>query len=67
MPKKIYLTASEMDALRLVGIGDRHAQASAKLEISESGFKSRLKSARIKLDARTTVEAICTARNLGLI
>jgi LuxR family transcriptional regulator len=67
MSIKKYLTAGQIDALRLVGLGDRHAQASVKLGISESGFKSRLKSARIELDARTTAEAICTARDLGLI
>jgi LuxR family transcriptional regulator len=61
------LTPSQIEALSLVGSGERHARAAVILEISESGFKARLKSARARLGARTTAEAIRAARDLNLI
>ena len=56
------LTEAQVDALRLLSEGDRHAAAAAKLGISESALKARLKSARIRLGARTTAEAVRKAR-----
>ncbi|RYH04396.1 LuxR family transcriptional regulator [Salipiger sp. IMCC34102] len=61
------LTHAQIEALRLVEVGDRHTAAAAKLGISESAFKARLASARNSLKARTTVEAIQRARNLKLL
>ncbi len=61
------LTAAQRHALRLVASGSRHAEAAALLGISESALKARLKSARERLFARTTAEAIQRAREYGLL
>ena len=61
------LTEAQIQALRLIAEGDRHAAAAAKLNISESALKARLNSARQKLLARTTAEAIQRARDYRLI
>jgi len=56
------LTPAQVEALRLLADGDRHAAAAAKLGISESAFKARLQSARVRLGARTTAQALKKAR-----
>lgn len=61
------LTNAQIEALRLIAEGDRHAAAAAKLNISESALKARLNSARQRLLARTTAEAIQRARDYRLI
>lgn len=61
------LTKAQIDALRLIAEGDRHAAAAAKLDISESALKARLSSARTNLHARTTAEAIQRARDFRLL
>ncbi len=61
------LTQAQIEALKCVADGDRHTAAAAKLGISESAFKARLKSARIRLEARTTSEAIRKAREYRLL
>ena len=61
------LTRAQIEALRLLADGDRHAAAAAKLGISESAFKARLQSARVRLDARTTAQALKKAREYQLI
>ena len=61
------LTKAQVDALRCIADGDRHAAAAAKLRISESALKARLNSARQSLLARTTTEAIQRARDYRLI
>ena len=61
------LTPAQMEALRLLADGDRHAAAAAKLGISESAFKARLQSARVRLGARTTAQALKKAREYQLI
>ncbi len=61
------LTVAQIEALRLIAEGDRHAAAAAKLNISESALKARLNSARQRLLARTTAEAIQRARDYRLI
>ncbi len=61
------LTAAQIEALRLIAAGDRHAAAANKLNISESALKARLVSARQKLLARTTAEAIQRARDYRLL
>ncbi|MER5173302.1 MULTISPECIES: helix-turn-helix transcriptional regulator [Thioclava] len=61
------LTPAQAEALRLLASGDRHTAAAARLGISESAFKARLKSARLRLEARTTSEAIRKAREHRLI
>ncbi|WP_367383468.1 autoinducer binding domain-containing protein [Roseobacter sp. HKCCD8291] len=61
------LSNAQIEALRCIAEGDRHAAAAAKLGISESAFKARLTSARQKLMARTTAEAVQRAKEYGLI
>nr|WP_277750081.1 autoinducer binding domain-containing protein [Falsirhodobacter deserti] len=61
------LTLSQIEALRVVSSGNRYAGAAAQLGISESALKARLYSARERLLARTTPEAIRRAKEIGLI
>jgi LuxR family transcriptional regulator len=61
------LTPAQIEALRLLADGDRHAAAAAKLGISESAFKARLQSARTRLGARTTAQALKKAREYQLL
>lgn len=61
------LTRAQVEALRCIAGGDRHAAAAAKLGISESALKARITSARIRLMARTTAEAIQRAKDYRLI
>lgn len=61
------LTTAQVEALRCVAGGDRHAAAAAKLGITESALKARLISARNRLMARTTAEAIQRAKDYRLL
>lgn len=61
------LTKAQIEALQCLANGDRHAAAADRLGISESALKARLVSARIRLEARTTSEAIRKAREYRLI
>lgn len=61
------LTQAQIQALRCIAGGDRHAAAAAKLGISESALKARLVSARERLLARTTSEAIQKAKEIKLL
>ena len=61
------LTKAQVEALRLIADGDRHTAAAAKLGISESALKARLSSARVRLGARTTAEALKKAREFRLL
>lgn len=61
------LTKAQIEALRCLADGDRHAAAAQKLNITESAFKARLLSARVRLEARTTSEAIRKAREYRLL
>jgi LuxR family transcriptional regulator len=61
------LSRSQIEALNCVANGMRHAAAAAKLGISESAFKARLNSARQKLLARTTAEALQRAKEYKLL
>lgn len=61
------LTQAQIEALKLIADGDRHAAAAAKLGISESALKARLNSARQRLMARTTAEAIQRAKDYRLL
>jgi LuxR family transcriptional regulator len=61
------LTRAQVEALRCIAGGDRHAAAAAKLGISESALKARITTARIRLMARTTAEAIQRAKDYRLI
>ncbi|WP_085786910.1 autoinducer binding domain-containing protein [Ketogulonicigenium robustum] len=61
------LTEAQIEALRCIAEGDRHAAAAARLNISESALKARLTAARTALLARTTAEAIQRARDYRLL
>lgn len=61
------LTPAQRQALRLVASGSRYIEAAAILGISESALKARLKSARDRLFARTTAEAIQRAQEYNLL
>lgn len=61
------LTKAQIEALQCLANGDRHTAAAEKLGISESAFKARLQSARVRLEARTTSEAIRKAREYRLL
>jgi len=61
------LTRAQVEALKCIAEGDRHAAAAAKLGISESALKARLTSARQRLMARTTAEAIQRAKDNRLL
>lgn len=61
------LTKAQIEALRCIAEGDRHAAAAAKLGITESAFKARLISVRDRLMARTTAEALQRAKDYRLL
>lgn len=61
------LTKAQIEALKYIAGGDRHAAAAAKLGISESALKARITSARNRLMARTTAEAIQRAKDYRLL
>lgn len=61
------LTDAQLIALKLVASGMRHAVAAAQLGISPSALKARLTTARHKLLARTTAEAIQRAKDYRLL
>lgn len=61
------LTEAQIEALRCIAGGDRIAAAAEKLGISESALKARITSARNRLMARTTAEAIQRAKDSRLI
>ena len=61
------LTPAMIEALRLIGDGYRHTAAAAEIGISESALKARLSSARDRLGARTTAEALRMAREYRLL
>jgi LuxR family transcriptional regulator len=61
------LTKAQIAALQCLANGDRHTAAAEKLGISESALKARLQSARLRLEARTTSEAIRKAREYRLL
>lgn len=61
------LTKAQVEALQCIADGDRHVAAAAKLGISESALKARLSSARERLFARTTSEAIQRAKTYRLL
>ncbi len=61
------LTAAELEALRMIKEGMLVKEVADRLGISDGAVKQRLKSARIKLGAKTRSQAISTATGYGLI
>lgn len=62
-----HLTNAEIEALKVVASGERYAAGAARLGISESALKARLATARKKLFARTSAEAIQRAKDYRLL
>jgi LuxR family transcriptional regulator len=61
------LTPAELETLGLVKNGLLMKEIACLLEVSESAIKQRLKSARVKLDAKTGTQAAARATMLGMI
>lgn len=61
------LSRAHAEALRCIAGGKRYAEAADALGISESAFKARLTAARLRLNARTTAEALRRAHDLRLL
>lgn len=61
------LTPQMIEALSLIGQGFRHGAAAAELGISEVALRARLHTARDRLGAQTTAEALRMAREYRLI
>ncbi len=61
------LTPAEVEALQVIAAGERYAAGANRLGISESALKARLASARRKLFARTSAEAIQRAKDYRLL
>jgi len=61
------LTVAELETLNLVKNGLLMKEMACLIGISESAIKQRLKSARIKLNAKTGSQAAATAVMLGMI
>jgi LuxR family transcriptional regulator, quorum-sensing system regulator SdiA len=61
------LTQAELETLGLVKNGLLMKEMACVLGISESAIKQRLRSARLKLNAKTGSQAAATATMLGMI
>jgi LuxR family transcriptional regulator, quorum-sensing system regulator SdiA len=61
------LTAAELETLGLVKNGMLTKQIASALGVSESAIKQRLRSARLKLEAKTGSQAAAKAVMLGMI
>ncbi len=64
---ELMLTEAQAEALRLLSQGRRHKEIAQILGISISAVKARLKSAALRLEARTPVEAASIAAAKGLL
>jgi LuxR family transcriptional regulator, quorum-sensing system regulator SdiA len=62
-----HMTDSELEALRLVKNGMLIKEVAYHLGISDGAVKQRLRSAKVKLGARTTAQAVSIASSYGLI
>lgn len=61
------LTRKELQVLRLAAEGLTNDQLAERLFVAETTVRTHLRNINVKLDARGRVEAIATARKLGLI
>lgn len=61
------LTRAELEALAMVRDGMLLKEIAGRLGVSEGAIKQRLKSAKVKLDAKTSSHAVSTAVGYGLI
>jgi LuxR family transcriptional regulator, regulator of acetate metabolism len=65
--RKNLLSAREVEVLVQVAVGCSNREVGLRLSILPTTVKSYLQSAMRKLDASNRVEAVCTARRLGII
>ena len=63
----VRLSARELDVLALVALGCSNREAAGRLSLRPETVKSYLAAAMAKLDAHTRLEAVVTARRLGLL
>jgi LuxR family transcriptional regulator, quorum-sensing system regulator SdiA len=61
------LTKAELDALRMIQQGFRLKRIGHELGVTEGAIKQRLKSAKLKLGAKTAAQAAAIAVKLGLM
>ncbi|MFZ1662112.1 MAG: LuxR family transcriptional regulator [Paracoccaceae bacterium] len=61
------LTEAELQALRMVKEGLLIKEIAARLGVSEGAVKQRIKSAKLKLGAKTSSQAVSAATGYGLI
>lgn len=61
------LSPRELDVLSYVAVGCTNAEAAGRLGLLPETVKSYLRSAMRKLDSRTRLEAVTTARRAGLL
>jgi LuxR family transcriptional regulator, quorum-sensing system regulator CinR len=62
-----HLTARELECLRWIGLGKDTSEIAIILDISPHTARDYLKSARFKLDAVTSAQAVAKAAKLGLL
>ncbi|WP_245866600.1 helix-turn-helix transcriptional regulator [Oceaniglobus roseus] len=61
------LTNAEIEALHLLSAGLMLKEVAHRLGISESAVKLRISNARVKMNARTTMQAVSIAKQYGWI
>ena len=61
------LTEAELEALKMIKDGLLIKEIAARLGVSEGAVKQRIKSAKIKLRAKTSSQAVSAATGYGLI
>jgi DNA-binding CsgD family transcriptional regulator len=66
-PQKRLLSSREVEVLIQVAVGCSNREAGLRLSVLPTTVKSYLQSAMRKLNASNRVEAVCTARRLGII
>lgn len=61
------LTESQVEVLRMLSTGMRYKQMAYELGISESAVKARLKSAALRMNAKTAAQAASVAASRGML
>jgi DNA-binding CsgD family transcriptional regulator len=65
--RRVMLSAGERDVLQEMSLGLSREEAAESLLISVETVKMRLKGARLRLDAKSTLHAVAEALRRGLI
>ncbi|MYF08388.1 MAG: hypothetical protein F4092_12205 [Rhodospirillaceae bacterium] len=66
-PRRPVLSAREIEVLRRLAGGRRDKQIAAELGLSPHGVRHHLRKLFAKLDARSRAEAVCRAKEAGLL